>query len=282
MSDSFITGILPNSQFRFSLIDCSGVCSHLIRIHDLDERMANFLSKTMMGAFFIAKMVKDEQRISIQWKDEYKQSVLAYSNRQGAMKGVAYPGPLESGDIRNDFILGSGILKVIRWDPDFEFYQSFTNLVEDSFEVNFSKYITESEQALSLVFMNTTEKRFGEYEVKGIFLQALPDASESSRDFIFKQAEMELNKDSIFELGLEEIRQELSIIFRESLDVLDIGQPHFQCDCSYNKIAEVLVSLGEKEVNEILTEQGLIEVECEFCKSIYEFDENKVGRLFPN
>ncbi|WCL49551.1 Hsp33 family molecular chaperone HslO [Leptospira sp. GIMC2001] len=282
MSDSFITGILPNSQFRLSIVDCSEVCSHLIRIHDLDPRMSNFLSKTMMGAFFIAKMVKEDQRISIQWKDEYKQSVLAYSNRQGAMKGVAYPGPLESGDIRNDFILGTGILKVIRWDPDHEFYQSFTNLVEDSFEVNFAKYITESEQTLSLVFMNTSEIKFGEYQVKGIFLQALPDATEASREFIFKQAENELKKDSIFDLEIEEIRKELSIIFRENCDILDTGSPHFQCDCSYNKIAEVLVSLGEKEVQEILTEQGKIEVECEFCKSIYEFDDSKVHRLFPN
>ncbi|NCN11317.1 MAG: Hsp33 family molecular chaperone HslO, partial [Leptospira sp.] len=79
MSDLFITGILPLSNFRFTIIDCSEICSHLDRIHDLDFKMSNFLSKTMMGAFFLARMVKENQKISLQWKDEFKQSVLAYS-----------------------------------------------------------------------------------------------------------------------------------------------------------------------------------------------------------
>lgn len=282
MSDIFYTGILPQSNFRFTVIDCSEICSHLFRIHNLDDRMINFLSKTLMGAFFLARMVKGEQRISIQWKDESKQSVLAYSNRLGMMKGTAYSGELEAGDIRNDFIHGSGILKVIRWKLEGDPYSSFTNLVVDTFEENFRRYIEESEQVLSICLMNVSIPRDGFVVAKGIFFQALPEADEDSRNRIIALASSKLDRDSFFAQENTELVASLSSLLEEEVELLDSGQPMMQCDCSRNKIAQVIVSLGEKEANEIITEQGKIEVECEFCKSRYDFEREHVARLFPD
>ncbi|MCZ8345089.1 MAG: Hsp33 family molecular chaperone HslO [Leptospiraceae bacterium] len=281
MSDLFITGILPKSHFRFTLIDCSEICSHLDRIHDLDFRMSNFLSKTMMGAFFLARMVKEDQRISIQWKDEFKHSVLAYSNHIGIMKGVAYPGEFAKGDIRNEFILGSGILKVIRWSPDADPYQSFTTLVEDTFETNLIKYINDSEQQLTMIYMDTQSISFGKIAAKGLFLQALPEATDADRIKIQGFADANLNREIMSNKTIEEICNELPAIFQEEVRVLDKDKPHLICDCSRMKISQVLVSLGEQEVREILTEQGKIEVECEFCKSLYNFKDEDVVKLFP-
>ena len=281
MSDLFITGILPLSNFRFTIIDCSEICSHLDRIHDLDFKMSNFLSKTMMGAFFLARMVKENQKISLQWKDEFKQSVLAYSNHIGIMKGVAYPGEFAEGDIRNELIIGSGILKVIRWSPDADPYQSFTTLVEDTFEANLIKYINDSEQQLTFIYMDTQSISLGKISAKGIFLQALPEASESDKVKIQSFAEANLNREIMSDKSIEEIAKELPIIFQEEVKILDTDKPHHLCDCSRMKISQVLISLGEKEVEDILREQGKIEVECEFCKSIYNFNDEDVVKLFP-
>ena len=281
MSDLFITGILPQSNFRFTIIDCSEICSHLDRIHDLDFKMSNFLSKTMMGAFFLARMVKENQKISLQWKDEFKQSVLAYSNHIGIMKGVAYPGEFAEGDIRNELIIGSGILKVIRWSPDADPYQSFTTLVEDTFEANLIKYVNDSEQQLTFIYMDTQSISLGKISAKGIFLQALPEASESDKVKIQSFAEANLNREIMSDKSIEEIAKELPIIFQEEVKILDTDKPHHLCDCSRMKISQVLISLGEKEVEDILREQGKIEVECEFCKSIYNFNDEDVVNLFP-
>ncbi|NCS93704.1 MAG: Hsp33 family molecular chaperone HslO [Leptospira sp.] len=281
MSDLFITGILPLSNFRFTIIDCSEICSHLDRIHDLDFKMSNFLSKTMMGAFFLARMVKENQKISLQWKDEFKQSVLAYSNHIGIMKGVAYPGEFAEGDIRNELIIGSGILKVIRWSPDADPYQSFTTLVEDTFEANLIKYVNDSEQQLTFIYMDTQSISLGKISAKGIFLQALPEASESDKVKIQSFAEANLNREIMSDKSIEEIAKELPIIFQEEVKILDTDKPHHLCDCSRMKISQVLISLGEKEVEDILREQGKIEVECEFCKSIYNFNDEDVVNLFP-
>lgn len=281
MSDIYFTGILPESNFRFSLIDSSEISSHISRIHDLDNRMMNFLSKSLMGAFFIARMVKGDQRISIQWKDESKQSVLAYSNRLGQMKGVAYPGEMAEGDIRNDFILGTGILKVIRWKIDSDPYTSFTHLKEDTFENNFIEYLSNSEQVTTFTYMDTSFPKFGYIQSKGLFLQALPESDEESRSHIQKIANEYFQSTKNWERSVREIYLELGDIFGEKVESLDSGKPQYQCDCSRNKIAEVLVSLGQTEINRIIEEEGKVEVECEFCKSLYDFSQAQADKLFP-
>ncbi|MCC5815129.1 MAG: Hsp33 family molecular chaperone HslO [Leptospira sp.] len=282
MSDIYYTGILPESNFRFTLIDCSEISSHISRIHNLDSRMINFLSKSLMGAFFLARMVKGDQRISIQWKDEFKQSVLAYSNRLGHMKGVAYPGEFQPGDIRNDFILGTGILKVIRWKIDADPYTSFSNLVEDTFETNFINYLNESEQVTTYAYMDSFIPKDGYVNAKGIFLQALPEATEESKTKIFNTANPIFQLPKTWEISVKEIYAKLGEFFDEKVLDLDSGVPIFQCDCSRNKIADVLVSLGRSEIQRIIEQEGKVEVECEFCKSLYDFDDAQAGRLFSH
>lgn len=139
----------------------------------------------MMGALFLAEMTKNQQKVSIQWKDESNKQALAYSDRYGKMKSVAYSAGHEDGDIRNEFILGQGIMKVIRWDYESDTYQSYTNLIEDTFEANFIKYLTESEQIKAIVGMDVIPFDFpgNDFSAKGIFFEALPDATEES--FVF-------------------------------------------------------------------------------------------------
>jgi molecular chaperone Hsp33 len=55
---------------------------------------------------------------------------------------------------------------------------------------------------------------------------------------------------------------------------------HFSCRCSRTKVADVLKMLGEKEVESILTEQGMVETECDFCSKVYRFDSVDCRQVF--
>jgi molecular chaperone Hsp33 len=46
----------------------------------------------------------------------------------------------------------------------------------------------------------------------------------------------------------------------------------FQCRCSRDRVAGILRSLGEPEIQSILAERGSVEVRCEFCNRAYAFD----------
>lgn len=279
MKDRIILGIIPNYHFRFAIADITSPALRAATIHDLSPEMTNFLSKTMLGALFLAELTKDKQRVSIQWKDESKKSVLAYSDRFGRMKAVAYPGELNDEDIRNHFILGHGILKVIRWEEDSNFYQSFTNLIEDTFENNFIKYIEESEQIRTFVFMDVQLKE-PNMGIKGIMFQALPETNDSLVSSLQQKLQRYLNTELFWKLNHPEMIKELSTLLEDDLQILSEEETFLQCDCTRNKVMDIIASLGAKEAQSILDSEGKIEIICEFCKAAYQFDNSDIEKIF--
>ncbi|TGN20342.1 Hsp33 family molecular chaperone HslO [Leptospira idonii] len=282
MTDTVILGILPEYHFRFSIVDLTETAKEVALLHELNSDMSVFLSKTMMGALFLAEMTKNQQRVSIQWKDETNKSALAYSDRYGKMKAVGYGAELEKGDIRNEFILGQGIMKVIRWEVESDFYQSYTNLVEDTFEFNFLKYLTESEQVRAIVGMdvNPLFQTDSEFKAKAIMFQALPEAAESDYKYLSEKINPVIAKESFWDLSIEEMKSELTIAIASELVVLSTEEPEFLCDCSRFKVSEIILSLGRIEADSIVDEVGQVEITCEFCKKAYQFNKEEVEHLF--
>jgi molecular chaperone Hsp33 len=56
--------------------------------------------------------------------------------------------------------------------------------------------------------------------------------------------------------------------------------PRFACNCSRDRVGRMLQGLGATEVNDIVAEQGRVEVGCEFCGLKYHFDAVDVGGMF--
>ncbi len=54
----------------------------------------------------------------------------------------------------------------------------------------------------------------------------------------------------------------------------------FQCSCSNERVGNVIRLLGQGEIMEVLSEQGIMRIECEFCGQSYEFDSVDVMQLF--
>ena len=282
MSDQVILGISNTHHYRFTIVNLTETAKEPMFLHSLNKEMSVFLSKTMMGALFLAEMTKNQQKVSIQWKDESNKQALAYSDRYGKMKSVAYSASHEEGDIRNEFILGQGIMKVIRWDYESDTYQSYTNLIEDTFEANFIKYLTESEQIKAIVGMDVIPFDFpgNDFSAKGIFFEALPDATEESFLFLKSKINSLILKESFWTLTIEKMLETLESEIESPLEVLSKESPEFLCDCSRHKVADIIASLGEQEANSIIDEMGKIEITCEFCRTAYQFDSFDVEKFF--
>ncbi|WP_439588271.1 Hsp33 family molecular chaperone HslO [Hydrogenophaga sp.] len=56
--------------------------------------------------------------------------------------------------------------------------------------------------------------------------------------------------------------------------------PKFACTCSRERVGNMLRGLGRDEVESILTEQGQVEVGCEFCGAQYRFDPVDAAQVF--
>ena len=56
--------------------------------------------------------------------------------------------------------------------------------------------------------------------------------------------------------------------------------PHFSCTCSRERVGKMILSLGQQEANDIVSERGEVEVGCEFCAVKYRFDAIDVAQIF--
>ena len=56
--------------------------------------------------------------------------------------------------------------------------------------------------------------------------------------------------------------------------------PRFACSCSRERVSSMLNSLGRKEIESILAEQGQVEVGCDFCGAQYRFDSVDAAQVF--
>ncbi|WP_423193135.1 Hsp33 family molecular chaperone HslO [Cupriavidus sp. H18C2] len=66
------------------------------------------------------------------------------------------------------------------------------------------------------------------------------------------------------------------------LRVFEPMTPHFACSCSRDKVAGMLQTLGQEEIEGIIAERGEVEIHCDFCGQRYAFDPVDAAQLFTS
>lgn len=70
------------------------------------------------------------------------------------------------------------------------------------------------------------------------------------------------------------------LFWEESLQVFEAQPIRFICTCSRAKVSDMLVMLGQTEINEALNSLGKLEINCDFCGQPYQFDSVDCAQLF--
>jgi molecular chaperone Hsp33 len=70
------------------------------------------------------------------------------------------------------------------------------------------------------------------------------------------------------------------LFWEEDLRMFDPQTVTFRCTCSRSKVAEMLVMLGEAELDSMLSERDSVDVHCDYCGQHYRFDAVDARALF--
>jgi molecular chaperone Hsp33 len=87
-----------------------------------------------------------------------------------------------------------------------------------------------------------------------------------------------LQPQELLSLNADQILHRL--FWQEPITRFEPQQPRFACTCSRQRVSSMLRGLGQVEVEQILAEQGRIEVGCEFCGVLYHFDVVDSAQVF--
>ena len=72
---------------------------------------------------------------------------------------------------------------------------------------------------------------------------------------------------------LEEILGDLG------LEITDTMPAEFSCNCSKERITKALISIGKKDLQEMIDDGKPIEVNCHFCNTNYTFEVDELKEM---
>ena len=63
---------------------------------------------------------------------------------------------------------------------------------------------------------------------------------------------------------------------------LEFRDLRWECDCSEERLEQVLMTIGEKDLTDIIEEDGQAELVCQFCCKKYHFDKEHLERILAS
>ncbi|MEE0516955.1 MAG: Hsp33 family molecular chaperone HslO, partial [Anaerovoracaceae bacterium] len=67
-----------------------------------------------------------------------------------------------------------------------------------------------------------------------------------------------------------------------AVEELEIRNMDWNCDCSFERLEKVLMTIGEKDLKEIIEEDGEAELVCQFCLEKYKFDKAHLEKILAS
>lgn len=149
-------------------------------------------------------------------------------------------------------------------------------------------YMHQSEQLPTCVILAADEHR-----AVGLLVQRLPLEGENNLGESLDAAQREemdehfnriallaksLKREELLTLDVQEILHRL--FWQEDIRLFEKQIPYFHCSCSRERVTQMLRSLGRAEIDSIVSEQGQVEVGCDFCNAVYLFDPVDASQLF--
>lgn len=287
MKDYMVRATAANAQIRAFAITSRETVEHARSVHNLSPVVTAALGRLMSGGAMMGSMLKGEKDLlTLQIKGagpvhgltvtaDARGNVKGYADHPQAMMPPNSVGKLDVGGV-----IGAGVLTVIKDMGLKEPYSSTIELTTGEIGDDLTYYFAASEQIPSSVALgvlmdrNNTVKQAG-----GFIIQLMPYTSEE----IIAELEEKLTHMSSVTTLLEEgstPEQILKAVLGDmGLEITDTLPVRFYCNCSKERVEKVLVSLGKKELQNLIEEGKDVEINCHFCNTNYVFTVDEIKRL---
>ncbi len=280
-----------SGSYRIYLTVATQLAEEARRIHQTSPTATAALGRSLIAAGLMGLMLKgDGDKLSLIFKGEGPaREILATADAKGRVKGyIASPDadlpPRADGHLNVGGLLAPGTLTVIKDLGLKEPYVGKIDLVNGEIAQDLTQYFAVSEQQPSSVALGVRLDENGCVEAAGGFIvQVLPNASDACLD---KLEETLFLMDALTLLirDTHEPKALLARIFRDmpdefSPEILDERQISWNCDCSRERMERALISIGKRDLAQIIAEDGKAELTCQFCRKHYTFNEAELTAL---
>ncbi|MCU6435428.1 Hsp33 family molecular chaperone HslO [Undibacterium sp. Jales W-56] len=165
--------------------------------------------------------------------------------------------------------------------PGQQAYQGIVPIDGESVAVIIENYMMRSEQLDTKLWLAADDQ-----VARGMLLQKLPkhggiEATVEDETEAWNRAVVlgsTLKQDELLSTDIETLLHRL--FWEETIRVFEPQHPEFRCNCTREKVGDMLRMLGETEIKTAIEELDKLDIHCDFCGKHYGFDKVDCAQLF--
>ncbi len=279
MNDYLVRATAADAQVRAFAVTARDTVETARAAHDTSPVMTAALGRLLCAGAMMGSMMKGEADIlTLQVQGDGPAGGLTVTaDSKGRVKGYAVNPqvilpPNSQGKLDVGGAVGAGSLRVIKDLGLKEPYVGQTQLQTGEIAEDLTYYFAASEQVPSSVGLGVLmEKNNTVKQAGGFIVQLMPFAEGN----VIEKLEANLSRIHSVTKLLEDGNSPEQIlgILLEGMDmeILSDMPVEFYCNCSRERVAKALYSIGKKEMDEMIKDGEPIEVKCHFCNTAYQF-----------
>ena len=290
-SDQLQRFIFEHSDIRGEILTLEKSFQGVLKNSNYPQAIQQLLGQFLAAAGLLSATLKFDGVITLQAQGTGPLSlIMADCTRHHNLRAIAKYSTEQLGAEYSHYskaplteLIGKGTLTLTIDPSKGKRYQGIVPLESPSLEKCLEAYFTQSEQLPTRIWLSTNIT--GESpKAAGLLLQALPSQLKTTTEEnqqLWEHATQladTITADEQLSLGHEQ--QLYRLFHQDELRLFEPNPVQFFCSCSAGRFATALISMGHHELNDILEEQGLISINCEFCRQQYHFDGNDIEKLF--
>lgn len=284
--DEMLRLSLMDGQARVMMCETTAMCQRAADIHHATPVCTAAMGRLMTATAFLGVMMKGEdESVTVTIKGGGPMGTLVAVANHGDLK-VCADNPQVELPLREDGKLDvggavgcNGRMSVVKDLGLREPYIGQSELVSGEMGIDFANYFTVSEQQPSLVSVGVLTSGDAVLKAGGLLIQPMPGCEDAVIDQLELRSPMFAN-----------ISREMTYAPKEELvedwfrgmkpELLERTPLRYHCGCSRERMEKALISLGRKELLNLIEEDQGAELGCHFCHGQYMFTTADLKALF--
>lgn len=280
MADYIVRGMAANNQIRVFAATTKELVEHARQAHNTSPIATAALGRLLTAGAMMGSMCKGEKdmlTLQIQCSGPI-QGLTVTADAAANVKGYVYnPNvmlpPSDKGKLDVGKALDLGVLSVIKDMGLKEPYMGQTQLVSGEIAEDLTYYFATSEQVPSAVALGVLMNKDNTVKQAGGFIiQLMPFAEDGLAEKLEGKLAGITSITSLLEQDMtpEDIISQVLGDF--GIEITDNIPTRFYCNCSKERVEKAIVSVGSKELKDMIADNKPVEVNCHFCNKKYTFD----------
>lgn len=263
--------VFEDLGIRGSLVRLEETWRDVIAEHDYPDNVRRLLGEGVAATVLMTTGLKGSPKVSLQLQGDGPLSLLLIQcSGELKVRGMAQWREAS----KDKALLGEGRLAVnLDAGGPGRIFQGIVPLVSNEIDGCLEAYFRQSEQLPTRLVLRTTEER-----VAGLILQALPQNDPSDETFETAVAmAATVSAEELSELPAKRLLPRLFDGF--AIRLFKARPVSHDCRCTPTHLAGVVRMLGAEELDDLLAERGEVELTCEFCNRVFQYDETDIQTI---